>query len=435
MTRLPLPSNVSRRDLLRFSLAGAGIVALGPFGRFLSEARGAPLALKRMVIVNMFGGADTLNMFIPVQLGQYYQRRQLFTGGTLVADISIPAAQAQSLNAGPAATTQYMLHPAMPKLAALWAAGNVAAVNKVGYPRANLSHFESEDIFSYGVRDGFNGLPVPISGWIARYADRNAPTPLGAVGLGVGRRRDFIGGSTNPLLVNSLSSFRISGSTAGSSNARLHRTQAAKDMLARFYGSGLPGETKAALDQAYQVTGQVQTAISGFSTTVTFPNTGIAQRLRDVAILIQGGFETRIFYTGFGGHDTHGSQGQATGSQANLMRAMDDAIGAFADDMKARNLWNDVAIVVITEFGRRNYVNGSAGTDHGHGFCALVVGGAVQGGVYGPDLTENDLSGEYLSYSVDFRSIYKEVLSRFMGADPEPIFPEALAINTALPLI
>jgi uncharacterized protein (DUF1501 family) len=323
----------------------------------------------------------------------------------------------------------------MPKIAALWAAGNVAAVNRVGYPNANLSHFESEDIFSYGVRNGFNGLPVPISGWIARYADRNAPTPLGAVGLGVGRRRDFIGGTSNPLLVNSLSSYRINGSTAGSSNARLHRTQAAKDMLARFYGSGLPSETKAALDQAYQVTAQVQTAISGFTSAVTFPGTGLAQRLRDAAILIQGGFESRIFYTGYGGHDTHGSQGQQTGSQANLMRTLDDAVGAFADDMKNRGLWNDVAIVVLTEFGRRNYVNASAGTDHGAAFTELVIGGAVQGGVYGPHLVENDLSGEYLSYAVDFRSVYKEILARFMNADPEPIFPEALQVNTALPLI
>ena len=58
----------------------------------------------------------------------------------------------------------------------------------------------------------------------------------------------------------------------------------------------------------------------------------------------------------------------------------------------------------------------------------------MQGGVYGPDIEEADLSGEYLSYSVDFRSIYKEILARFMDADPEPIFPEALAINTSLPL-
>ena len=114
---------------------------------------------------------------------------------------------------------------------------------------------------------------------------------------------------------------------------------------------------------------------------------------------------------------------------------MDDAIGAFADDMKNRGLWNDVAIVVITEFGRRNYVNASAGTDHGHAFTALVIGGAVQGGVYGPHLAETDLQGEWLAYGVDFRSIYKDVLSRFMGADPEPIFPEPLDINTALPLI
>lgn len=434
MKTLVTGADLSRRDVLRTTLAGAGLLALGPFGRWLPEARGAPMALKRLVVVNLFGGCDTTNLFIPVSLGDYYSQRAQTIGGSLV-DISIPEAAALPIDTGPAATTAYRFHPALPKIAARWRAGQVAAIHRVGYPNPNLSHFESEDIFSYGVRNGFGPLGLPASGWIARYAERHAPTPLGAVGLGVGRRLDFVGGAANPLLVSSLGNFRINGTASNSSNARLHRTQHAKNLLARYQGTGLPAESKAALDQAYALTNQVQSAIAAYTTQVTWPTSSIGQRLRDVAVLIEGGFETRIFYTGFGGFDTHSDQGQGTGQQANLFTALDDAVGALADDLQNRGIWDDVVVLVITEFGRRNYVNGSSGTDHGHAFTALAIGGAVQGGVHGPHLRNADLKGEYPTYAVDFRSVYKDLITRHLGNDADPLFPEKLPIEHPLQLV
>jgi len=51
---------VSRRDVLKLGVAGAGLVALGPLGRFLPSAHGAPRDLTRLVVINAFGGNDTL---------------------------------------------------------------------------------------------------------------------------------------------------------------------------------------------------------------------------------------------------------------------------------------------------------------------------------------------------------------------------------------
>lgn len=422
-----LPKNVSRRDLLKFSLAGAGIAALGPLGRFSAPALGAPQSLKRTIVINMFGGCDTLNLVIPHTLSNYTSRRTAATGNVFIDTTSLPTLTG---------ATAYKLHPSLVRIKALYDEGSVAFVQRVGYPNANLSHFESQDIFSTGVRNGFGPLGVAQSGWIARYANLYAQTSMGAVGLGVGRLLDFIGGTTNPLLVSSLAAFNISGTASNSTNARLHRTQYAKDAIQRFSGAGLTSQSRDALDQAYSLTSQVQAALSSYNSAVTWPNTSLAQRMRDAAVLIEGGFETRMFYTGYGGFDTHSSQGQGTGALASLFTQLDDAVGIFAQDMKNRGVWNDIAIVVITEFGRRNFVNGSAGTDHGHGFCALVIGGAVQsGGNHGPDLTNGDLSGEHLSYAVDFRSIYKHVLAEHMNADPAPVFPETLPVDTSLQIL
>jgi uncharacterized protein (DUF1501 family) len=411
----------SRRDLLRWSAAAAGFAALGPFRGVLPVASGAPRNLKRLVVVNLFGGCDTLNLFIPVGLQPYYDRRP---------GIAIPAEEALGLG-GPAATPKYRLHPALPKLAARWYEGKVAAVNRVGYPRENLSHFTSMDIFSYGVRGPFGPLGIPPSGWIARYADLHAPTPMGAVGLGVGRPLDFEGGLTAPFLAYDLPNFRFYSS---GSSANLYQVQKAKSLLSSFAGTGQASEAKKAQSLAYDLADQIQTALAGYADTIPYTSAFISRRLREVAVLVEGGFETRVFYTGFGGFDTHGAQGTGTGFQANLFTALDDALDSLVQDLQRLGVWNDTAIVVLTEFGRRNYENGSDGTDHGHAYTELVLGGSVKGGVYGPDLVEADITSEYPSYAVDFRTIYREVLGNHLGADPDPVFPEPLEKNTALGL-
>ena len=154
-----------------------------------------------------------------------------------------------------------------------------------------------------------------------------------------------------------------------------------------------------------------------------------------MSILIQAGLDKRLYYTGYGGFDTHSEQGTGSGRHPDLLGHLDDGLGSFADDMKAMGIWDDVVVVVMTEFGRRNYENGSVGTDHGHAYMEMVVGGGVKGGLYGPELTEADLEEKYPSYAVDFRSVYKEVLSRHLDADPGLVFPEALEKDVTLGIL
>lgn len=420
-------SGFSRRDLLRFGIAGTTIVALGPLAKegFSAPLLQAPSTNKIMIIVNLLGGNDSLNMVAPISLQPYSDRRP-----------TIRITNGLSLNAGPFATAAYTLHPSLVRLQQLWNEGSLAVVRAVGYPNENLSHFESEDIWSYGVRNGFSGLSTQPSGWIARYADRHAPTSMGAVAIGVGRRRDFSGASYNPLLVDNLSNFQFSTDNAFSQNFA-YRQILIRNILAGFSGSDSSEAAKSAIKQSHDVTGQIQSAVSGYTPAagVTYPNNSLGRQLQDAARLINAGFETRIFYTGFGGFDTHAGQGAGNGSHANLMNTINGSIGAFSDDMKAKGVWNNIVIAVISEFGRRNYENGSGGTDHGAASHVLLVGGGVNGGLYGPDLVEADLLQEYLEYQVDFRQIYKEILTGHMGvSNVNPIFPEALQRNVNLGL-
>ncbi len=428
-----LGRGASRRDVLRFTLAGAGLAALGPLGgRLLPAASGAVATQTTFLILNAFGGNDALNMVVPTGLQAYYDRRPT---------IHVPVAQQLALTGGPRPTTAYALHPRMTRIQGLWNQGQAAIVNLVGYPQANESHFESEDIWSSAFRQGAGGLTVPHSGWIARYADRNAASPLGVLSVGIGRRRDFAGGTTNPLQLGRLRDFRFLSDGSYAAN-HLHRLEAVRQVLSQQPTTGLSGEARASLDAAHQLVDQVQAAITSYTSAVTYPGTGLASSLKDVARLVQAGFPTRVFYTGFGGFDTHGDQasldaaGLVVGSHANLLDTLDKAVGALVDDLTAMGAWDRTVIAVISEFGRRNYENGSLGTDHAAAQAVLVLGGAVRGGVYGPDLTDAMLAEEVLDYAVDFRDVYREILADHLGASGlAEVFPETQEVSTTLGLL
>jgi uncharacterized protein (DUF1501 family) len=185
--RLHVPRGSSRREILQWALAGAGLTALGPFlDKRLPIASAAPQGNRILVVINMDGGCDTLNMVVPITSGAYLTRRPT---------IAIPGAGAPLPTARACSTAS----PQLDQIRAMWGQGDVAIVHKVGYPSENLSHFESQDIYGLGVRGEFPPLGIPQSGWIARFAQQYAPTPLGAVSLGAGRPTSFVGGTSGPL--------------------------------------------------------------------------------------------------------------------------------------------------------------------------------------------------------------------------------------------
>jgi uncharacterized protein (DUF1501 family) len=79
-------------------------------------------------------------------------------------------------------------------------------------------------------------------------------------------------------------------------------------------------------------------------------------------------------------------------------------------------------MLLWTEFGRRVKDNG-AGTDHGAGGVAFVLGDPVKGGMYGeyPSLADAELTIGNLKYNNDFRSTYSTILEKWMGVESKPI--------------
>jgi uncharacterized protein (DUF1501 family) len=163
----------------------------------------------------------------------------------------------------------------------------------------------------------------------------------------------------------------------------------------------------------------LSTAIGKYASTVEYPNTTIAQNLKGIAQVKLADLGTRVFYTGHGSFDTHASQ---LNTHALLWKEISEAVAAFFADLREHDEADDVIMLMWTEFGRRVKDNG-AGTDHGAGGIAFVLGDPVKGGMYGeyPSLKDEELTIGNLKHNNDFRQTYATILERWMGVEAKPI--------------
>jgi len=189
---------------------------------------------------------------------------------------------------------------------------------------------------------------------------------------------------------------------------------------------------------------RIKAASDAVKQQVTYPNSSLANQLKIVSRLIKGGLKTKIYLVNYGGFDTHASQAVATdtstGTHANLLGAVSEAIGAFQNDIKNQEIEDRVIGMTYSEFGRRIKSNASGGTDHGAAAPLFLFGKNVRGGVFGdnPTIPNNVTVGDNVPYQYDFRTIYNSILKNWFcvkDADNQEImlkqFPTLNLINAS----
>jgi uncharacterized protein (DUF1501 family) len=392
--------------------AGIATLALGRKGLFAGPA---PAGSGRfLVVITLDGGNDGLNTVVPSHLAPYHERRPTV------------AIEAPLLLDG-----QYGLHPALPGLQQAWQAGELHIVQKVGYPDPNLSHFTSSDIYAFGVRDPTNG---DGRGWLGRLADTYTTDPLGVVAVGTGRRPDLAAHQQSSLVLRDVRGFKIDHDPEPQYIPdHLLRVEHSRRLLER---EALPADAPAATAfraarEAHELVERVQTETAGWTDPGIYPDTPLAARFKTIAQLESANFGTKVYYTAQGGYDTHANQ---PGRHQKLLTELDGALRAFREDMQRTARWNECAVLITTEFGRRTEENGSGGTDHGAGNAFLVLGGATKGGMTG-ELTEADLLTEQPAMRYDFRELHAQLIERHLGLDPAPVFPEPFQTTGELDLV
>jgi uncharacterized protein (DUF1501 family) len=222
---------------------------------------------------------------------------------------------------------------------------------------------------------------APNTGWQGRLADRlpvsGNPTPP-AISVS-GNVMQLVGETTQPSTIGTANfALRAPSTDPGST--------ALQQMLNLASGVTLIQAAQQSLIGAVDVAKTVDAAVSGAAALgVTFPNTDIGTQLAQVAKLIQVrqslGATRQIFFCSQGGYDTHSVQ---LAQQVTLYNSLANSMLAFDQAMGQLGVLNNVTTFTESDFGRTFQPNGNAGTDHGWGSHALVMGGAVAGGqIYG----------------------------------------------------
>ena len=356
---------------------------------------------KALVVIQLSGGNDTLNTVVPFNNGLYHDFRQKVR---LDTDKVYPISDDLAFN------------PSMGPVKRLWDEGNVAVINGIGYPNPNRSHFRSMDIWHTAMpddigRDGWLGLAT-------RELDPTGDNVLTAVNFGRGLPRAL---SVRGVPVASVGNLETYGLFPDVQDEVMRKY--ALEAFSQMYG----GQGKDNVMEFLGQTGRdalkgadiLRTAPAQYESTVEYAANPIAQSLKSVAQVLFADLGTRIFYTQHGSFDTHSGE---IVSHAKLWDEVAGGIGDFYDDLREHGRENDVAILVFSEFGRRIKDNGS-GTDHGSGGTAFVIGGEVNGGLYGdyPSIESHmQLEGD-LHFNNDFRMTYATLLDRWFKIDSEPI--------------
>lgn len=138
-------------------------------------------------------------------------------------------------------------------------------------------------------------------------------------------------------------------------------------------------------------------------------------------ILMDNNIGRTYYMGGYGGYDTH--ENQYPTLQKNL-RFVSDAVTTFFNSVKGTQ---DVTIVIFSEFGRTNKMNGGVGTDHGGGGGMYVITSnptlksLLPDGTYG-NLSFKDAKSNALGVGIDYRSVYGKIFEALYGLGGQSYF-------------
>ncbi|CAB4142865.1 Protein of unknown function DUF1501 [uncultured Caudovirales phage] len=86
-----------------------------------------------------------------------------------------------------------------------------------------------------------------------------------------------------------------------------------------------------------------------------------------------------VFVVNWGDFDTHDTQGKTSGRLPDLHNSYARAIRGFRDAMINLGVWNDCLVLNVSEFARTLPINGGFGTDHAWARSMMAFGGGVRG--------------------------------------------------------
>lgn len=350
-----------------------------------------------LVLIQLNGGNDGLSMITPLD---QYDKLANVRGNILIPQSSL-------LDVG----FNQAFHPGMTGIKSIFDEGKMGVVQAVGYPNQNRSHFRSTDIWT----SGSPADEVWTTGWLGRYFQSQQPDyPIGypngdypdpfALSLG-GNVTETCQGVAANFSIAIDDPFNLGTLATGGGDAAPNTP----------YGEELDFLRQSIVSTNAYSAG-IKDAAESATSMATYPDDNkLAAQLKNVALLIAGGLQTKVYVVNLGGFDTHAGQTSLDPTLGNypvLMELLSPAIAAFQQDLALLGIEKRVLTMTFSEFGRRIHSNDSYGTDHGDAAPLMLFGSCVRPGFTGesPEIPVNPDVSEAVAMQYDFRNVYGSVL-------------------------
>jgi uncharacterized protein (DUF1501 family) len=386
---------MKRREFIRNTALGAvGTFFIPEFlrGMDLVGLEGQP-NFRKLIVIQLSGGNDGLNTIIPFENDIYYNLRP---------KIGIKKEDVLKIN------DQLGFNPKFEAFNKLYKEGLVSIVNSVGYPNPNRSHFRSMDIWHTAV----DSNKYSKTGWLGRYMDAHCTNSHSMLELDAQLSLSLHGQKRNGLALEK--------------SDKLYKTlrdKYFKDVIKTAESADLNEDNQGYLYKTLIQTNQSAKYLAETHTVkdnnIEFPKSKLGKKLAQVSQFIQSGFSTQVYYVSHNGFDSHVKQ---RWSQDALLSDYSESVGALVKSLEKSGELESTLILTFSEFGRRVKENGSQGTDHGKANNLFLIGKNLnKPGIYNnaPDL--DNLDNGDISYKVDFRNIYSDIINEWFHQDANTI--------------
>merc|ERR1712012_147548 len=349
-----------------------------------NENGGGGKPYKALVILYLYGGADTFNMLVPLDCHLYGEYESIRT------TVALTPEKLERIGTEGQPCETFGIHKQLGIVKQLYDEGQAAFVTNVG----NLV----EPILGHR---GAMRCPGGFSHSDMQHASQTLQCQSGSMFKlgGGGRMADALVTGNGEFNVASFSLAGkapwsegvvtkrnvISGNTASAEGFNPgQRVQTIIDNLTMIEFSGVyANEYTKQFDDSVNGYKRVAEALETGNRNLRMPNAdyGGIDALRTVAKLIAARASRRaerdFFLVGFGGWDMHsGLESRLFGRFGTINRV----VTSFVAEMRAQQIWDNVALATMSDFARTLDPNGNIGTDHAWAGQHFILSGSVKGG-------------------------------------------------------
>ncbi len=395
-----------------------------------------PGEYRALVCLFLSGGNDSYNLLSPLTGASSTHGNARTEYENARGNLALPLAGLHEITPLNTPNRTFAVHPSMPRLAQLFEAQHAAFVANVGtliepvsnrtqvnqaskrLPLGLYSHSDQIEQWQTSVPQSRSGI-----GWGGRMMDMMRdinPGQLVSMNISMDGSNVFQSGvsgaeyAVKPSTPDGGGAQALAGYNAGydvNSNFNNAASTAMDSMLARQYSHLLQQtfqqkrrDAQAAYSIYHDATLGTLPGNVNFRLNTTpaqgqnpeLPPNRLGQQLHQVAKAIMGrnaiGALRQTFFVNLGGWDHHSN---TLAQQLVMLRDVDDAIGAFWDQLVLLGVENQVTLFTGSDFGR-TLTSNDQGSDHAWGGNHFIMGGAVAGKkIYGqyPSLALNPESG------------------------------------------